>query len=124
MPRCLYDACLVDSFDVSQCADPVALGLSAIDAGEYGDVTVPPDSVFFQVVNAFPERRHNMLVGHIAASKWKVNVAVCSLHALDAKKNEWVVSKAGDGAHKTLDVRGLVGTMRSAVSSVLRWCRL
>ena len=119
MSRELWDACVGHEFNSAACPDPVAAGLTAILTSP-DDINISSDLCFFQVVNAWPERRSYVSVGHHPMSRWTVKVSRFYIMASRSEEKHFVLFK-GEGSELGLDVRGLIASMRTALVEVVSW---
>lgn len=116
MPKSLLEDCSRSDFDVIVCADLAFHGLS-VASGPIPDADIAVDMCFFEVINAWPEKGHYVSVGHAASAKWLVNIAMCEVFLTDGVTKRAILFRAADSA-KSLDVRGLVASMRASLAQV------
>jgi hypothetical protein len=120
LPASLFDKAVArNGFDFAAVPNPLDIAIQAVEV-RTTDALSSDDLRFFQVVNAFPERRRSHAVHHLDRHATCIRVKRCGVIGRRDSTSEVIVYDAPE-APLELDMLTLVAAMDQALQSLLRW---
>ena len=101
--------------------DPATTAVEGASALQVVPANVPADLVFFDMVNANPQRRAHVPLHHLERSTDDVFVAARRVLFASPDRQRMVLANTGGGSHQKLHLRVLVEKMPTVLHALLRW---